>query len=189
MRPFGWTKKRTLAAKLLADDRLTDEQIASEVDVHVQTLWLWKRHPDFQARIQSIVAAYAEAIKGRGIAERQNRVDALNDRWDKLKKVIEARAADTTLAEVPGGDTGLIVHQVKGVGHGDGFQLIDLYQVDTGLLSEARAHEKQAAQELGQWVEKVAPTDPTGQKPQAPLGPTVVIYQLPDNGRGDREGA
>lgn len=54
-----------------------------------------------------------------------------------------------------GGKTGLIVHNVKGVGKGDDFQLIDLYEVDTGLLREMREHEKQAAQELGDWTERV----------------------------------
>jgi hypothetical protein len=31
---------------------------------------------------------------------------------------------------------------------------VEEYQVDTGLLKELREHEKQAAQELGQWSEK-----------------------------------
>jgi hypothetical protein len=29
------------------------------------------------------------------------------------------------------------------------------YSIDTGLLKELRDHERQAAQELGQWAEKV----------------------------------
>src|SRR5262249_32081265 len=61
-----------------------------------------------------------------------------------------------------GGRTGLIVHNVKGVGKGDNFQLIDLYEVDVALLREMRECERQAAQEVGQWVEKVAPTNPDG---------------------------
>jgi hypothetical protein len=32
--------------------------------------------------------------------------------------------------------------------------IIEEYQVDTGLLKELREHEKQAAQELGQWSDK-----------------------------------
>ena len=57
--------------------------------------------------------------------------------------------------DVAGGRTGLIVHNVKGVGKGDDFKLIDVYEVDTSLLKEMREHEKQAAIEVGQWQEKV----------------------------------
>lgn len=71
-----------------------------------------------------------------------------------MQQVIAERAEDIELQDVAGGKTGLIVHNVKGVGKGEDFQLIDLYEVDTGLLKELREHEKQAAQELGQWTEK-----------------------------------
>lgn len=36
------------------------------------------------------------------------------------------------------------------------------YKVDTGTLAELRQIEKQAAQELGEWVDKVAPTKGDG---------------------------
>jgi hypothetical protein len=32
--------------------------------------------------------------------------------------------------------------------------VVEEYEVDTGLLKELREHEKQAAQELGQWSDK-----------------------------------
>src|ERR1017187_5622963 len=51
--------------------------------------------------------------------------------------------------EVPGGTTGLLVKDYKGK---DADTLV--YKVDTGLLAELRNHEKQAAEELGQWSEK-----------------------------------
>jgi hypothetical protein len=52
-------------------------------------------------------------------------------------------------ADVPGGTTGLLVKDYKGK---DADQPV--YKVDTRLLAELRAHEKQAAEELGQWSEK-----------------------------------
>jgi len=64
------------------------------------------------------------------------------------------RAAAVEFAEVPGGTTGLLVHTYKAIGTGEFVEKVDEYAVDTGLLAELRAHEKQAAQELGQWVEK-----------------------------------
>ena len=52
------------------------------------------------------------------------------------------------MAEAPGDSTGLLIRQYQGA------QALPVYKVDTGLLSlfsELRAHEKQAAEELGQW--------------------------------------
>lgn len=154
MQTFSWTPKRDKAAVLVADDTKTDVLIASEIGVNEATLWRWKCHPDFRAKVESLRQEFREKVKAEGIANRQNRIDALNDRWKRMHQVIEERAADPTHASMPGYKTGLLVYQVKGVGKGEDFQLIDLFAVDTGLLKELREHEKQAAQELGQWTEK-----------------------------------
>jgi hypothetical protein len=50
----------------------------------------------------------------------------------------------------PDGTTGLLVSSYKGK---DADQPV--YKVDTSLLAELRAHEKQAAEELGQWTENL----------------------------------
>ena len=42
----------------------------------------------------------------------------------------------------------------QAIGVGANQQTIEEYAIDTGLLKEFRAHEQQAAQELGEWVEK-----------------------------------
>lgn len=120
----------------------------------LMTLARWSVAHGWQARLVAIAKQERASIIARGIAERQNRVDALNDRWDRMRRVIAERADAPETQEVAGGKTGLIVHNVKGVGKGADFQLVDVYEVDTGLLAEMRATEKQAAQELGQWVEK-----------------------------------
>lgn len=138
----------------MADDTLTDEQIAEKAGVTRAALSLWKQHPDFKARVAGILEAVRQKVLTEGIADRVNRVKRLNRDWERMQRVIEQRAADSDMEGVPGGDTGLLVHQVKGVGKGEDFQLIDLYVVDAGLLAELRNTEKQAAQELGQWVEK-----------------------------------
>jgi hypothetical protein len=133
----------------------------------------WKAHPDFAARVDQQRAALHAALVDQGIANRQNRVDALNERWRRMQLVIDARAI--THADVPGGNTGLLVRQVKlvkmysstsdpnDVDEPDAAdvlisakmsQEVAEYAVDTALLKELREHEKQAAQELGQWTEK-----------------------------------
>lgn len=154
MDAFIWTGQSEDAAQLLADGRLTQQEIAGRIGVDRKTLWNWRQHPEFAARVEEHLAAFRDEVRRRGLAMRERRVGALNDRWNRMQRVLEARADDKELQEVPGGTTGLVVKDVKGVGKGENFQLIDIYRVDTALLKELREHEKQAAQELGQWVEK-----------------------------------
>lgn len=170
---WTWTRAREKAAQLVADDALTNEQIAASVGVIRQTLDLWKLRPEFQARVASIVAAYADAIKGEGIANVKNRVAAQNDRWERMKAVIAERAVSDEMANVPGGKTGLLVHTYKMAG-GKEPVVMDEYAVDTGLLSEMRAHEKQSAQELGQWTEKQEVTGKDGK----PLAAGVAVFDF-----------
>lgn len=110
--------------------------------------------------LQVIESARAFILE-QGISVKQSRIDALNDRWERMKQVITERAADPSIQHVPGGKTGLLVHQQKMIGAGPSAQIIDEYQVDTGLLREMREHEKHAAQEMGQWTEKLAVTGVT----------------------------
>jgi hypothetical protein len=160
---FRWSRKTERAALLVSQDELPDKAIAAEVGVNESTLERWKRFPEFRDRVQEHRDLWREQIKAKGIAERQNRIDALNERWNLMREVIDGRAEDSRMQHVAGGRTGLLVHTVKGVGRGEDFQLIDLYEVDTGLLNELRQHEKQAAQELGEWSEKREVSGPGGQ--------------------------
>ncbi len=175
-----WSSRMEEATLLVAQDELSNEKIAARVGVCRQTLQVWKRTPRFAARVQELRDAMAEAVKGRGIVERENRVAALNDRWEKLHAIIATRAKE--LADVPGGDTGLLVHRIKRVrlymdtldddSEGDatparrrrrrpaGVAQVAEYAVDVRLLKELREHEKQAAKELGQWGQKPRP-EPT----------------------------
>ena len=88
------------------------------------------------------------------IADRRGRIRRLADRAARLRRVIEERAADEHFQQVPGGSTGLLRRQPRMVGSGDSTRVVWDYQVDAPLLKELRAHERQAAQELGQWNEK-----------------------------------
>jgi hypothetical protein len=169
MADFKWDNKRSLAAQLLAEGKLTDDQIAETVGVSAQTIRNWQAAPEFAGRVEDLVSEFARKARRRGLAILERRVAALNDRWFRLQQIIEERAADPALAGVPGGSTGLIVRQVKAVKVWEAeaadtdlsdcvptkqSQLVEEFAVDTGLLNELRQHEKQAAQELGQWTEK-----------------------------------
>ena len=158
---FRWTEAAKAAAELVAAGELTTQEIADRVGVVRSTLWVWRNHPDFADRVEVHRAAIRAEIFERGIARRELRVKALNDRWNRMRRVIEARADHESFANAPGGSTGLLVRTLKKIGSGEDAELVEEFAVDTGLLRELREHEKQAAQELGQWdaPERAAPKE------------------------------
>lgn len=148
--PFAWSKVKERAAELVAEDKLTDDQIAELSGCERRTLARWKTHPEFAARVDAVVADFCATVRKHGIAILERRVAALDDRWKRMQQVIEERAKDVQVSGHAGGETGLIVRRETPTKFGE----IVEYSVDTGLLSELRAHEQQAAKELGQWVDK-----------------------------------
>lgn len=146
-----WTKARTLAAQLVAEDELSDVEIARRIRKSKTWLENQKLSVAFAGRVRSIRDQMAADLYREGLAVRQNRLDALNDRWRRMQRVIEERSKDETMQNVPGGTTGLMVRTWKPMRDGSA---LPEYAVDTALMAEMRATEKQAAQELGEWSEK-----------------------------------
>ena len=154
MTEFKWDANRTTAAQLLAEGELGIEGIAEKIGVTRQAIWLWRKIPEFTARVDEIIAELDAGVRRLAICRPERRIDRLNRVWIKMQRVINERAASIEMQHVPGGPTGLMVRNVKGVGKGEDFQLHELYEVDVPLLKELRETEKQAAIELGQWMEK-----------------------------------
>lgn len=168
--PLGQTPldgKRERAAQLAADDVLTDAEIAAKSGITERTLNRWRKLGDFMARVAHYKAEIAAAVKRQGIANKQNRIDAYNRRWELLEQIRMERANDEWLSDAPGGKTGFVVKQLKTVKHHyvpdpddeDGkpsTMMVETWEsvVDTGFLREFRELEKQAAQDSGQWTEK-----------------------------------
>ena len=165
---FDWTKLAIDAAEMLAEGRLSAAAIAEKVGIGRTTLHRWQKDPEFAARVDELVEEFAKEAKRRGLAVLARRVAAQNDRWQRLQRVIEERADDPQFENVAGGRTGLITVDWKTLGAGDSAQIMPIYSVDTGLLKELREHEKLAAQELGQWEERLATTKE----------PTVIQVQM-----------
>lgn len=176
-----WNANKRRAVVLLAEDEKSDEEIAQECGIHRATLDRWKHDPEFASAVSEHVRALEAEMFRYSIAKRRQRVKALDDRWKRMRAVIDARALEMgshnasilrPLAEqgvdpsegwmlddrrkllIAGGETGLLAHQERAIGSGKNQQIIHEYAVDTGLLRELRAHEEQAAKELGQWVDK-----------------------------------
>lgn len=155
---FRWSKAAAEAAVLLADDEITNEQIAETVGASVTTLWRWRQHPEFQDRVAEHTAALQAAMLRHAVAKRHKRLATLDKLHNKALAVIDARAEEMAHEDAPGADSGLLVKSYKQVGQGPAAQLMEEFTVDTGLMREIRAIEEQAAKELGQWEEKQAIT-------------------------------
>lgn len=151
MPEFAWTQNALIAAQLVAEGDLTQHQIAERADVTRQTLYVWRKAPEFASRVNELREEFRQAIRQRGIAIIEKRVEAQNDRWRRLQRIISARSEDPAYHEVPGGDTGLLGRVAKWVGTGDNREFVVEYELDAALLREIRELEKQTAQELGQW--------------------------------------
>lgn len=165
---------------LVAEDDLSNADIAAAVGVARQTLDLWKLRPEFKARAAEHVAELEAAVSRYAVAKRRKRVAIIQGQVDRLLGVIEERAVGMAGVSF-GTGTGLLVHQTKVVGTGQNQQTIDEYVVDTGTLKELREHLKQAAQEVGQWSDKQEVTGANG-------GPIEVEQRggLPDAERALR---
>jgi hypothetical protein len=148
-RPWTWTEQRELAAALLAEDELSDEEIASKVNISWQHLYVWKRRPEFMERVTELARQLVSPTLRRAIAKRARRVRAQDERWRKLLQVIEERAADPKVQNAPGGKTGLLVRTLKALGSGPAMQIVEEYEFDAALARELRELEKHAATELG----------------------------------------
>jgi hypothetical protein len=154
---FRWGQRQTEAANLLAEDALTDEQIAGKVGISRSQLARWKTNPEFKARVEAAVQERSDVARRYAIGRRTRRLAALDRRWHDLRRVIEERAADPAAQNIPGGSTGLLVCRSRVLGHGEQCRIVEEWVVDIALLRELRALERQAAQELGQWAAKTAP--------------------------------
>jgi transposase-like protein len=142
---------REQAAVLVAEARYEYGEIAEKIGVEVRTLHRWRKDPKFAARVDELSREIRDAALKRAIARKDYRINTLANLHSKLLGVIEARAADPKMAEVPGGDTGLMVKSiVASAGELVGFE----YSVDTGTIKELRGIQEQVAKELGQLVEK-----------------------------------
>lgn len=146
--------KHEEAAQLVSEDRLTDLQIAEKVGISRQQLTRWKRGKAFAARVEGLTAIWTERALKYGLARREKRVAVLCAMHDKLLTIIDERGQDAALQGVPGGKTGLVCKTLKGIGKGDDFQVVEVFETDTAILKELRGLQEQISKELGQHVDR-----------------------------------
>jgi alpha-D-ribose 1-methylphosphonate 5-triphosphate synthase subunit PhnG len=153
------TKRREQVALLLAEDRFSDVKIGKLAGVSPFTIAKWKQRPDVKARVAELTQIFADKALKEGLAQRDRRVAVLFQYHEKLRQIVDERAADPEMATIPGGKTGLVTRQMKGIGKGKEFRLVEHFVPDTRLVKELRACGEQIARELGQWQERVEVED------------------------------
>lgn len=142
--------------------------------------------------IAEAIAAYRAEVKRQGIRALENRLDAQDDRWNRINGMISARAEYFKDDPLPDARLGLMIRRLKSARHsyepdpndedGKPVQVTEEvweYETDIGLLREARELEKHVAQETGQWTEKReitgaggGPLEITGIEIARPAGPS-----------------
>lgn len=154
------TTRQILAAHRLIEDRLTDREIAEECAVSETQLRRWKRNPQFRTLLKSLGKKFDAELVQVGIASKRGRLESMLDQHRRMQLIIDERATDPHMQNVPGGRSGLLVRQYKAVGP----KIAVEYAFDAGLHREMRELKRQIAVECGQWVEKLAPTNPEGDR-------------------------
>lgn len=105
--------------------------------------------------IKARIAAWREEVKQSAITDISYRVDRLSELETKLWEVIDERGNDRSFEHVAGGNTGLLVRDVKMVGSGPCGEPVDVYAVDTPTIKALQSIYDDVAKELGQRVDKV----------------------------------
>lgn len=80
---FTWTPKRKQAALLLSEGTKTYEEVASEVRIHISTLWLWRQQEIFLKEVDRLTLENERATKA-GLLRLA--LKAIKDKEQKIKE-------------------------------------------------------------------------------------------------------
>lgn len=160
---FLWTEQKLRAISLMADGRYDNKEVSQMVGITEKVLRHWQNNSIFQARLNDAIEEYKARILNATIAQKHYRIASLQERHSLLNQVLLQRQKQTDpssqfynpiFADVPGLDTGLVLPSLGStkIGMHD-YIITHDYKLDTALLNEFRAIEKQAAEETGQWSE------------------------------------
>lgn len=155
--------RKEKAAQLIAKGNLTIEEVAESIGVTRETIYQWNREPEFTARIAQLQQRIKDKLETLLISQKFYRQLTLQEQLLSLQQIKDARAAKLNVPAEEGGESGLMVRRLRMIGSGENATTVEEFVVDTAFAKEVRETLKQAAQEAGQWVEKVAPTTPDGQ--------------------------
>src|ERR1041385_8970565 len=107
------TQAKILAARLVAEDKLSNAQIGRKCGVTARCIEKWKRKPEFLAEVASHKKAWKEQVLAEGLSDRAFRIKEAQADYDKLGQIIVERGKDPSMKGGPGGKTGLITRTLQ----------------------------------------------------------------------------
>ena len=103
-------------------------------------------------RLQELRTLVTSAFVQLAITERDQRLIALQERWDGLRQARAAFAAGDYAAAMR---TGLVCRKLRTVGGAKNARVVEEYEINTALIESLNSVEKRAAIETGQEQENV----------------------------------
>jgi len=149
------TPAQTKAAKLLAEDKYGDEDIAQMCGVNRRTLARWKEISVFAEQVDNVREALRQEILKTGIADVVVRVQRRQRDWELLEQVRQERSGSEEFRGVAGGTTGLLVRRLKQIGSGQNAETVEEFVIDHALLDQRLRLEEAVQKDLGQIVDKL----------------------------------
>jgi phage terminase small subunit len=107
---------------------------------------------DVRSRIAELRAENSAEFLQLAVTEREQRLLAIQERFDGLRQARLARAAGDYDAMMA---TGFVCRRLRTVGSGKDSKVVEEYEIDTGMVEAMNAIEKRAAIETGQESENV----------------------------------
>ena len=126
------------AARLVAEDDLTDEVIAEQSKITDRQLRNWKQLPEFKARVAEHVAEITHQIMHSGYCRVDKRLALLNKNVNRLEAIIGAKSdLVNSVLDGVGEDLLSAAHEATGDDLGQGKKSGSKSEIGTKLLEEA----------------------------------------------------
>lgn len=158
---WNWTTSLDQAAFLIAEDRMSLKDVEEKTGVATSRLkrMLTLIDGEFTKRVEKYRQDWITKLKNKGSANRDIRINVLDEMHDKLVQIYRDRAKFYKNKKHPGVNTGMMIRTIKAVGHGPKAKFVRGWELDKDLTKEIREIELQMAKELGQWSEKTENTN------------------------------
>lgn len=148
---------------LQVEGHLSRQQMRQALQISSSELRRIESDPDVQNLIDSTLEAYRLQILRSGVARRELRIQAKNERWQLLNRIRQQRTSITdpespfyipSSSSIPGADTGLLTRSLKTIGSGMNQEIVEEWKLDKDLLTLLSDIEDEVAKETGQSFER-----------------------------------
>jgi AcrR family transcriptional regulator len=167
-------QKQIIAAAMFGEGKYTINEIAQVVGISRRQIQHWKSKETFAVMVRNAGEAYAKRFLTEGLARKERRLAVLNDMHERVLTSVFERGESKGMKNIPGGHTGMVTKTLKGIGKGDDFQVVEVYSIDTPVISSLIEIHDAVREELGQNVRKHEFSNPDG----SPMQPPQITVQV-----------